>query len=318
MASFSVGWLLYANLLKPSRTYRRLLNNQSGRFSLFYFLRKSCKTEIGTNVVFDKNRPSESLQLAELALRTHGAVVIENYYPAKVIEKFTEFYKRDINELTAKESRFGNPLIMSKELLNLWLDPLLYEFMKNYFGTRPYCRSYPFLQYVDKNSTKEFKDSKNGVAYPWHVDHCTIFVQMVYLSDINQSGTCMEIVSGSHHYPNVGISLHSDEYVDSCGLPVIKLSGPKGSVQLHDPNVVHRARPVFGSDRLWLYSDFSWGENILFDLPTAIEMLRDSNEALATATPTQRDAVVGIFPNRPNKGYTLNNGFLTTQVSQDI
>lgn len=318
MSSFSFGWLLYANLLKPSRTYRRLLNNKSKRFSLFHFIKKRAKSSLDTNIIFDKNNPDESFRKAEVILREHGAVVIENYFSSDAIVKFIDSHKEYIDGMKAAESRFGDPLPLSNELLNLWLDPALYEFMSKYFGAIPYCRSYPLLQYVDKNSTIEFKASKKGIAYPWHIDHCPIFAQMIYLSDISQDGTCMEIVSGSHHYPNVGISLYSDEYIEDCGMPLLRLSGPKGSIQMHDPNVVHRARPVQGSDRLWLFGDFSWGENVLFDISAATGMLAKTKVPLSDLTPMRRAALAGLFPNTPFKGYSMENGFLTRQVSQEI
>jgi hypothetical protein len=285
---------------------------------LFYFIRKQSRSEQGTNVAFDRNRPEESLLKADAILREHGAVVIENYFSSDVINQFTDFYQQHVEEMQSRESRFGDPLPLTKDLLNLWLDPALYGLMKKYFGTVPYCRSYPLLQYVDRNSTIEFKASKKGIAYPWHIDHCPILAQMVYLSDVKQEGTCMEIVSGSHRYPNVGLGLYSDEYIDSCGLPLLKLSGPKGSVQMHDPNVVHRARPVLGSDRLWLFSDFSWGENILFDIPAATGMLATAKEPLSALTVMQREAMSGIFPQTPFKGYCMKNGYLSPQIFREI
>lgn len=318
VASFSFGWLLYANLIKPGRTHRRLINNKSKRFSLFYFIRKQARSELSTNVIFDRARPEESLLEADMALREHGAVVIENYFLPDVIERFEDTYQKYIEAMKSQESRFGDPLPLTKDLLNLWLDPALYGLMKKYYGTTPYCRSYPLLQYVDKNSTIEFKESKKGIAYPWHIDHCPIFAQMVYLSDVKQEGTCMEIVSGSHRYPNVGLGLYSDEYIDNCGLPLLKLSGPKGSVQMHDPNVVHRARPVQGTDRLWLFSDFSWGENILFDISTAAGMLANATEPLSTLTAVQREVMSGIFPQTPFKGYCMENGYLSPQIFREI
>jgi hypothetical protein len=137
---------------------------------------------------------------------------------------------------------------------------------------------------------------------------------MIYLSDIRSDGTCMEIVSGSHNYPNVAIGTYSDEYIKSCCLEVKKLIGPIGPIQLHDPNVVHRACPVSGSDKLWLYSDFSWGENILLNLRSLVGMLSNSEIALEGITPIQKDALSGIFPNTPAKGYQIDSGYLTPQV----
>jgi hypothetical protein len=318
MSSFSFGWLLYANLLKPSRSYRRWKNDNSGRFRLFHIASKSSPPKIGTNVVFDHSQPDLSFRQADLALRTHGAVVMENYFQLDAIARFTDAYARDIEKMIQEESRFGDPLVLGDELLNLWLNPALQGFMQKYLGTKPYCRSYPLLQYVDKNSTISNRATKKGIAYPWHIDHCPIFAQMVYLSDIHPNGTCMEIASGSHYYPNVGISLYSDEYIDYCGLPLMKLAGPKGSVQMHDPNVVHRARPAEGSDRLWLFSDFSWGENILLDLPTVVGMLANSDKSLADLNPIQREAMSGLFPQTPFKGYRMVDGFLAPQLAQEI
>jgi hypothetical protein len=174
------------------------------------------------------------------------------------------------------------------------------------------------LQYIDKNSTEEFGASKKGVAYPWHIDTCTIFAQMIYLSDVHSEGTCMEIVSGSHNYPNIANGVYSNEYIENCGLEVKKLVGPRGSIQIHDPNVVHRAYPVSGSDRLWLFSDFSWGENILLNLRSLVGMLSNSKIELDSLPPFQKEAVSGIFPNTPLKGYQMKKGYLTPQIIQEL
>lgn len=318
LCSFSIGWLIYANLQRPSRMLRRLINLKSKRFNIFEILMKQTQPKIGTNVIFDHNSPNDSFSKIDLALKTHGAVVIEGYFDTSIIDKFSEFYKNEISKIKSQESNFGEPLVLSKELLDIWLDPSIYQIHSKYFGTKLYCRSYPVLQYIDKNSTEEFSVSKKGIAYPWHVDHCSLLIQMIYLSDIRSDGTCMEIVSGSHNYPNVPLGFYSDEYIKNCGLEVKKLVGPIGSIQLHDPNVVHRAYPVSGSERLWLYSEFSWGENILLNLRNILGMLSNSELELDKITPIQKEVLSGIFPNTPFKGYQLKNGYLTPQISQGI
>lgn len=331
--SFSIFWLIYANLYKPSRTLRRLKNNASKRFNLFA---KRTDSKIDTNVKFDHTNPDSSFFRINMALRTHGAVVIEDYFNKTVIDNFSKFYENEIYEIKSKDSGFGGPLALSKELLDVWLNSDIYKFISNYYGTVPYCRSYPMLQYIDKNSTKKFDKTKKGIAYPWHIDHCSILVQAIYLSNIDADGTHMEIVSGSHNYPNVCLGLYSDEYIENSGLTIKKLYGPLGSIQIHDPNVVHRAYPVNDSDRLWLYSDFSWGENILLNLDSIVGMLSgstiplnglngfnqenslDLNSNKEGILPFQLNALSGIFPNLPPKGYQMKNGYLTPNVSKEI
>lgn len=316
--SFSAGWFIYGHLLKPGRTLRRLKKNKSKRFNLLNVLVRKTNPKIGTNVRFDHNSPDDSFCKIDLALRTHGAVVIEDYFDAQTIDKFSELYKNAISKIKSQESRFGEPLTLSKELLDIWLDPNIYQLISRYFGTKAYCRSYPMLQYVDNNSTQKFSASKKGIAYPWHIDHCTIMAQMIYLSEIRPEGTCMEIVSGSHNFPNIASGLYSSEYIENCGLEVKKLTGSIGSIQIHDPNLVHRAYPVSGSDRFWLFSDFSWGENILLNLPNLVGMLSNSEVVIDSLPPYQQDALSGIFPKTPLKGYQIENGYLTPQIIQEL
>lgn len=318
ICSFSLGWLLYANLQRPSRLFRSFTHIQSTRFGILQILMKRTQPEIEINVIFDHNNPDNSFSKIDLALKTHGAVVIEGYFNTSIIEKFSQVYKNEISKIKSQESRFGDPLVLSKELLDLWLDPSIYQIHSRYFGTTPYCRSYPMLHYIDKNSTQEFRASKKGISSEWHVDHCTIVPQMIYLAEVRPSGTCMEIVSGSHNYPNVPLGFWSEEYIENCGLEIKKLTGPIGSIQLHNANVVHRAYPVNGSDRLTLNSSFCWGENILFDVRNVLKMLLNSDITLDTLTPMQKEAMLGIFPDTPFKGYQIKNGYLTPQVSQGI
>ena len=318
VCSFSVGWLLYANVIKPSRTYRRLKNNKSNRLEILNLVQKTKPSTIGTNVKFDRTNPKESFEFAMKVLRTHGAVVIEEYFDAAIIDGFLEKYKSEISDIKSGESRFGYPLVLSSELLRIWLDQDVQKFIGQYFGTQQYCRSYPLLQYVDRSSAKECGPGKDSIAYPWHIDHCPILPQMVYLADVDPNGTCMEIVSASHHFPSVALGTFSDEYINSLNADIKRLSGPKGSIQLHDPNVVHRAAPKNNSDRLWLYSDFSWGENILMDINTIVKMLSRSEVQLTELTQEQRNALSGIFPRSAPKGYQMSNGYLKPQISQDI
>lgn len=318
VCSFSIGWLVYANLIKPSRTLRRLKNNKSKRLEIFGLINKAKPPTIGTNIKFNRSNPKESFEFAMQAFKAHGAVVIEEYFDAAIIDGFIEKYKIDIGSIKSDESRFGSPLVLSSELLTIWLDKDLQKFLGQYFGAQQYCRSYPLLQYVDKNSAKQGGTGKQGIAYPWHIDHCSILPQMIYLADVDPNGTCMEIVSGSHHYPSVALGTFSNEYINSLKADIKQLAGPKGSIQLHDPNVVHRAAPKQGSDRLWLYSDFSWGENILMDINSIVSMLSGSEVQIAELSYEQRNALRGIFPEQPAKGYQVSNGYLMPQISQDI
>ena len=317
--SFSFGWLFFANIFYSGRTIQRLKNNKSKRFKLFQINRLKNKTSIDINIKMDRENPKETIRLAEAALRTHGAVVIENYFSESDIIAFEKYYSNEIIETKAGESRFDVYPTLSKELLNFWLNPLLIDLYTSYFGQVPLARSYPSFQYVDKNTQLEDISSMNEtIAFDWHIDHCSILTQMVYLSQVFQSGTCMEIVSGSHKYPNVAVGLYSPEYINSGNFEIKQLCGPRGSVQIHDPNVVHRARPILGSERVWFYSDFCWGENILFNYRNVVKMLSKSNLNIEEFDSIRRKVLSGIFPLIPDKGFELNKGFLTPNKYQGI
>lgn len=317
--SFSFGWLFFVNCFYPGRTIQRLKHNKSKRFKLFQINRLNNKNGIGTNIKSDHKNPKETIQLAEEALRMHGAVVIENFFSESDLIAFEKYYSNEIIETKSGESRFDKHLTLSKELLNLWLNHSLVDLHTSYLGQAPVARSYPLLQYVDKNSQLENRNSMNEtIAYDWHIDHCSIINQMVYLSEVSKDGTCMEIASGSHKYPHAAIGMYSPEYINSCNLDVKQLSGPRGSVQIHDPNVVHRARPVLGSERTWFYSDFCWGENILFDYNKVVKMLSKSEINIEELDFSSRKILSGIFPLIPEKGFELSSGFLTPNRFQGI
>jgi hypothetical protein len=310
--------LILANIISPSRLAARLKNNRSTRFRLSPINLRQRSSDL--KIKFDHMNRDRSFEIAIDSLKRNGAVVIEGYFSDSQLSEFLEVYREQLETLTSSESRFDpRPPRLTPQLISMWLDPGMLNFMSTYLGTSAYCRSVPAFQYVDNSSTYVNRASKSGVAYPWHIDHCSILPQMIYLADVEERGTAMEILAGTNALP-IPAWVHIDGFtIEQDRFPVKRLYGPKGSIQLHDPSVIHRASPVEGSDRLWLYSDFSWGENILFDFERSSQMLSGRELSSFNISDNQRLALSGIFPKMPSKGYEIDSrGHITPQVRQSI
>ena len=315
---FSKRILILTNLIYPHRLIRRLKHNKSKRFNLKYFINDIPNHKSGVNIEFDRNNPDKSFKFAEQKLREHGAVVIENYFSENLLKSFKQYFLNEINQIKKNESVISRPLKLSYPLLDLWANKELIKFISNYFGENIFFRSYPRLQYVDNNSNVENSSSKKNIAYAWHIDHASVMNQFIYLSEISKNGTLMEIVSGSHLMPlNTSLKFSNSSVIEK-NYQTKKLYGPEGSVQLHDPNVLHRALPVKGSDRLSFYSEYSWGENILFDINYVNDMFNKSHIHLEQLEDYQRNLMRGIFPKTPFSGYQIEGQFIKPQVDNSI
>ena len=114
----------------------------------------------------------------------------------------------------------------------------------------------------------------------------------------------MQVLVGSHKQAHAAVAEFEDAGVRKveCRLETRRA---KSAIQIHDPNVIHRARPV-GSDRLWLYCENCWGENINFDVLS-------SHKALSGGFDLSRLDLLkfsGIFPSALSYGYSLEHGYL--------
>ena len=81
---------------------------------------------------------------------------------------------------------------------------------------------------------------------------------------------------------------------------------------------VKREQRFGWSDRLSFYSEYSWGENILFDINYVNDMFNKSHIHLEQLEDYQRNLMRGIFPKTPFSGYQIEGQFIKPQVDNSI
>ena len=163
-----------------------------------------------------------------------------------------------------------------------------------------------------------FRSSSENLASNWHIDHCAKTGLQQYLHDIEPDGSTMEILLGSHKLPNLPRTF-DENWVKYSGFKVCRLYGKKGSLQIHDPNVIHRASPKKGYTRTSLSTVFSWGENIKFSADRLQKSLKNSEIEVESLPPVFREALAGLYPRMPFKGYQITKeGYIRPQKRQSI
>lgn len=308
--------LLIFNILKPSRTITRLRNNKSRRFKFYSILDRSSYSSPNSSfspiIRFNPSDKEKSMNLALNSLKIHGAVVIDSLMTDQVISEFLDVYKSELSKITNQSNCRFKELKLTNELIAMWLNPWLYKLLSKYYGINPFCSNYPEIWHVDNTNSSE------KLAANWHIDHCSKTGLQQYLHDIEPNGSTMEILSGSHRLPNLPRSF-DDNWINNSGFDVLRLYGKKGSVQIHDPNVIHRASPRLGSSRTSLSTVFSWGENIKFSANRLSNSLKKSEIEIENLQPYQRQALIGLYPKMPFKGYEITkDGFICPQKRQSL
>ena len=122
--------------------------------------------------------------------------------------------------------------------------------------------------YITKNKT-DFADQ-------WHIDHSTLIQPAIYFTDVDESASHMQVILGSHTYPNVSnAGFLYDEYVSKNNLTIGKCFGKRGTVQIHCGNAYHRLKAVQNITRTWIKFEFSSGNNVLLDSQKIGQMLKN-------------------------------------------
>lgn len=246
--------------------------------------------------------------------RENGCIVIQNYFDEKKINKILEIYKDDIKFLKNNvENKHSFKLLhLNLDLCEIWLDDNLIALMKNMSSSELYARNYPQLTYScnfkNQMSSKEKfeKNLKPKFADDWHIDHSNLFNLHIILEDIDESGTCMEYIPGSHKLLNQPM-LYSDEEISKYNKGIKKCFGKKGTVYLHYGNTLHRMFTVQNKTRLQLHFEYSSKTNILLNCKNIYQTMHRSFD-IDQLDPTKRKVCSGVYPLSLHKGYDVNKG----------
>jgi len=314
--SFSYWRLFLWNLTHPGRLYNRMRYGQlfkinSIRKSVF----KKRLLELKENNINPENYTNNQLCSKLDELLNTGGIVIENYFSENKIKKFLDKHKLEIEKIknfnpTSYAGNNQKNLVISDELVDLWLDPYMIQLISSFYGRDALSRNYPSILYtvsrkkLDSRSIYE-KKIKTNVAEFWHVDHSVLFNMHVLLNDINADDAHMQYIPGSHKFPNTSNNF-SDEVIKKLGIKPVQCIGKRGTVYMHYGNTLHKlSMEKSKSNRLALHLEFTAGSNILLDC-SAISKCLSSGFDLNKLSEKHRNILKGIFPKPFPKGYEIN------------
>ena len=243
----------------------------------------------------------------------NGGVVLNEFFPEKLIDKFHYNYRliiEDIKKLNEHDKRQNvlykkQVLNLTDDLIKLWLNDRLLLFIKKSLNEKVFAREYPILYYSKNNNFKISSKNihtlniKSKVEAPtgWHIDHTPGLTNLhILLDDIDEDSTHMEFLPGSNKYFNM-TDEYSDETVQKFHNKPIKCIGKKGTVYFHNSNTLHRVVSKSNKDRLSLIFSFSPGSGISIDSKN-IAIGLSSNFDLEILDDDRRRVLSALFPLR--------------------
>ena len=296
------------------------------KYKLTFFFDNSRKNFLSeefkkNNFTPELNQDSKNILLKKMEeLNNNGGVVIENYFSDEKIDSFLLKHKSHVEKICVLESNKHNdeknePLSLSNELVNLWLDDRLLIFIKSFFKGQVYARNYPHIAATkidhsfDSKEKHEHKLNKQKTSDDWHVDHSTLFNLHVLLNDITAEDPHMEYLEKTHKYFN-STHPYSNEEVKSKNFNIKKCIGKKGTIYMHYGNVLHRLNLTPSpKTRTVLHLEFTPGPNILLDINNIVQSLK-SGYNLEKLELYKREILKGIYPLKLIKGYEVRKNAL--------
>ena len=306
--SLNFGHLIFWNFTRPGRSLVRI------KYNRFMFPRKIKKNDNDIFVNVKNLSRNEIIKISTIKLKKYGTVILNQYFDEIILSKFENEYKNYFDMLSYQPS--ANPSItsalpLSKILADLWFDEIITSIIAKYIKRMPAARSYPNLQSFTPNHTDNEGDyikNKTEFADQWHIDHSTLIQPAIYFTDVDERGSHMQVVLGSHTYPNVANpGFLSKEYVIKKNLTIGECFGKRGTVQIHCGNVYHRFKAVQNSTRTWIKFDFTSGNNIMLD-PQQIGQMLKNDFNLSSLDSRSRAIASSLFPLPLYKGYEIKKG----------
>ena len=180
--------LILLNIFFPGRIYQRI------RYGWFPILLDS-KSKKSTNLILfpESNEKEESLiKRTADTIKVHGAAVVDGYFSNQKIDEIKSQYRECMpSDNTKNMDGIATGKILPLDISNFWLDEFILNVTCNYMGRFPYASTYPFI--ASYKPTKHKKTKK--FADFWHMDLGCYFTATIFLDDILQNGSRMEIVS---------------------------------------------------------------------------------------------------------------------------
>ena len=319
IGSFNFWRKFLWNIFHPLRLYNRFRHGQLFRF------KKQRAIKFKKNLMTLSSSEDKEFDHTKLCNKfdeflRYGGVVIQDYFSDHQIQQFLNKYSSEIENIQNTKILQHNvvkqeQLKISKELVEIWMDPKLMTFLSSFVGKEILARNYPYMQYhnvVDETSSKlryEKKITKAEGSDVWHIDTPFLVNIHILLEDLSEEDSCMLYLPGSNKLANMG-NLYSDESVKKSDIEPLKCIGKRGTVYFHEGNTLHKLRPKPGTSRFQLHFEFTFGGTILLDC-YGISKCLSSESDLNTLSSYQRNIVRGIFPKKMNQGYEIKKEALS-------
>ncbi|MCX7309987.1 MAG: phytanoyl-CoA dioxygenase family protein, partial [Afipia sp.] len=258
--------------------------------------------------------------------RDTGLTIIPEYFSAAQCDAMvTALDIADAFSGEADTYKAADLILKLNELtLSFWLDMSLVAILGKYLNRFPYARNYPNVSVANPNfdslSTRKVNTPHDiSLNVGWHFDTVNLVKFAVLLNDVDDSGSCMQVIAGTHRKHHLKLTKDdywlSDEYVEKRKLPIVNCVGKKGTVYFFDSNAYHRLRAVKGTPRSMLKCEFTPGNNILMNCSAVADSLSEDVDALKKLTPLQRELLSGVYPMPGNGGFRYEEGtFRSDQV----
>ncbi|MBI1202257.1 MAG: hypothetical protein GC182_07080 [Rhodopseudomonas sp.] len=305
--------LLVKNLMDPFRFLRKV------RYGQVPLLPQFMQAGRPYPKAFDKYIEDANLMGHFETFRDTGLTVIPEYFPAAKCDALIEAL--DIADAFTGEAdayKAADLILQLNELtLSFWLDMPLVAILGKYLQRFPYARNYPNVSVANPNfdslPTRKVNTPHDiSLNVGWHFDTVNLVQFAVLLNDVDDTGSCMQVIAGTHRKHHLKLTRDdywlSDEYVESRDWPVVNCVGKKGTVYIFDSNAYHRLRAVKGKPRSMLKCEFTPGNNTLMNCSAVAESLKDDANALKKLTPLQRELISAIYPMPGNGGYRYEAG----------
>ena len=233
--------------------------------------------------------------------------MLQNFYDKNEIQDFVKKRAECISYPDKNtNAAIGNALSMNEELCKYWNDKRLINVYQKVLKQKVYARSYPKFTFVQPRSQLDGSVQNIGTASQFHLDHTSLINAAMFLSQVTEQSSRMQVLLGSHRWPVPAWSLGTKaQQALSKKFEILDCVGDIGTIQIHLGDVFHRFFAVADTSRLWLQFAYCDGYNILFNPWTASESLREISDIDIYNKLTNDEIFLGLYPKSTNKGYRM-------------
>lgn len=283
--------LFLRNLIQPERLLNKIAYGQ-----MFPLPKALCRAENTADSI-----PHDGIAASWAGqLQRDGVVIVPGLFSREIMglaERYGAFAGKhqSVRELMARYISLMDPAF-EQIVLNLQI----LETFAGVFGYQPFLQDIPVITITDTLNKTEL-DSEKEIVKEWHCDDINTLKMLVFLTDVRDTDTHMQIAKSSHRPLRSPDTVYTDQSVRA-RYDILKCTGPAGTAVLFNSNALHRQKRQPESFRAMLAAKFSPGNGLNFkkkfddghfELRRAEMLLRS-----VPRTPLQAAALKGVFLER--------------------